>query len=81
MQRQLEQKIEASRQSVAEKMPPPITVLRSNYDDTRFRADFETTARGYRVTVHVAQESFGNVLALGQQWGIGPSLLLPFLRE
>jgi hypothetical protein len=56
-------------------------VLRSNVDGTRVRADFETTARGYRVSIHVSQESFGNILALGQQWGIGPSLLLPFLRE
>jgi len=81
MQRRLEQKIEDSRLAVAEKMPPPMTVLRSNHEGTRFRADLETTARGYRISVHVAQESFNNVLALGQKFGVGPSLLLPFLRE
>jgi len=46
IQQRLEQKIEASRKSIAVKMLPPTTVLRSNIDGTRVRADFETTLRG-----------------------------------
>ncbi|MCL2710263.1 MAG: hypothetical protein FWE95_05230 [Planctomycetaceae bacterium] len=78
IQRQLERKIEASRQSVVEGMSPPTTVFRANLDDTKLRADFETTSRGYRVSVYVTPESFGTVLALGQQFGMGQ--LLPFLQ-
>jgi len=78
IQRRLEQKIEASRKSVAKGIAPPTTVLRANIDDTRFRADFETTVRGYRFTVYIAQESFGNVLALSQQFGVNPLQWLPF---
>jgi len=78
IQRRLEQKIEASRKSVAKGIAPPTTVLRANIDDTRFRADFETTVRGYRFTVYIAQESFGNVLALSQQFGVNPLQWFPF---
>ena len=78
MQRRLEEKIEASRSAVAEKMQPPLTVLRSNEDGSKFRVDYEAIERGHRVTAYIAQESFGNVLALAQAWNINPFELLPF---
>ena len=78
VQQRLEEMIEASRRGVAEGMAPPTTVLRVNSDNYRLRADFETTERGHRFTVHIAQESFGNVLALSQQFGVNPLQWLPF---
>ena len=78
MQRRLEEKIEASRQAVAEKMPPPLTVLRSNRDGTKLRVNYEAIERGHRVTAYIAQDSFGNVLALAQMFGLNPLPMLQF---
>jgi len=79
---QLERKIENSRRGVAENLEPPKTVLRGNADGFRLHVDYEPTpcGRGHRVTAHVARDSFGNVIALGQQFGLDPLQMLPFLQ-
>jgi len=78
VQRRLEEKIEASRQSVAEKMPPPLTVLHSNKDGTKLRINYEAIEQGHRVTAYIAPDSFGNVLALAGTFGFNPLQILPF---
>ena len=81
IQRRLRGKIEASQQAVADKMPPPTTVFRSNDKGTQLRVDYEFTECGTRITAYATQESFWNVLALVQMFGLNPLQILPFKQE
>ena len=81
MRAALEQKISASHQGGAEKMKPPTTVIRSHYEGTQCRLDYEPIGHGHRFTLHVAENSFGNVFALAQQLGFDPRQILPFLQS
>jgi len=81
MKRQLAQKINDSKQGIAEKLKPPVAFLNSRVEGTNFRVNYETIGTGFRFTVHVANDSFGNVLGLAKNFG-GDYLkqALPFMR-
>ena len=81
MKRQLAQKISDSHQGIADKIAPPVTILHAQGEGRNLRVNYETIGTGFRFNAHIANDSFGNVLALASNFG-GDYLkqALPFMR-
>ena len=81
MPQRFAQMIIDSKQGIAEKMKPPITILHSRVEGINFRVNYETIGTGFRFTARVANDSFGNVLALARNFaGNYLNEALPFMR-
>jgi hypothetical protein len=68
LQQQLEQKISASKQAVAEKMVVPKTVSHCRSEGYQYRLDFENIERGHRFTCCIEEDSFWNVVAFAKRF-------------
>ena len=78
----LVQKINDSKQAVAEKMKPPMTVFHSKMEEHTFRLDYESSGHGYRYTAYIEEDSIGSAFALIANYG-GDYLkqMMPFLKD
>jgi len=76
----LVQKVNDSRQAVAEKMEVPTTVFHSKMEEHTFRLDRESLGYGVRYTAHIENDSIFTALALIANYG-GDFLkqMIPFL--
>ena len=63
LRRWLIQKIEDSKQGVADKMTPPKTLFHSTMEGYTFRFDYEPLGRDNRFSVHTDNNSIGAILA------------------
>jgi len=77
MQQRLEEKIDISKQAAAEKMKPPTTLFRSNFDGNNMSVNYETTEHGSRIIAYIAQDSLDKAFALAKTFGIVPTGLVP----
>ena len=82
MWQHLVQKVDDSKQAVAEKIEPPKTVFRSEMEGYTFRLDYDPSDNGFRCTAYIEQNSLGTALALIANYG-GDYLkqALPFLKD
>ena len=81
MLRQLARKIADSKQGIADKKEPPVTILHAQSHGVDARVDYETIGTGFRFTAHISSDTFANTLGLAVNFGVNYlKQTLPFGR-
>ncbi|MDR0326961.1 MAG: hypothetical protein LBI05_01555 [Planctomycetaceae bacterium] len=68
LQRQLVQKVNDSRQGIADKKKAPTTVFHSHFDGYEVRWDYEPAGRAHKHNIEVKNDSVANVVEFLKQW-------------
>ena len=81
MQRQLARKIADSKQGIADKIVPPVTILHAQTENYNAHVDYEPIGSGFRFTARISENHFESLFALASSFG-GDYLrqVLPFMR-